>query len=157
MKAPTPKQIDALKRQIDKHDLAAKPTAKQLAAGKLAAAARAKALDWALHFGITPASAPASKRIHGIEWQFTAVGGTFLAENPGAVAELRSAMLEADQEALFVQLYTPITRWERAKEAANNLANAPLPKKLRKLFDEIFARTATSADRKPSLRIDPVK
>lgn len=155
MRKPTPKQVDALKRRIDHYDEAAKPSAKQIVARDLAAAARARALGWALQFGEAPASAPASKRIAGVEWQFTAIGGLLTQEHPEAVTELRDAMRKHKHDGLFSQMFVPVTHYERAKAAAVNFAAAALPEKLRTRFAEIFARTQTGSPRKPSLRIDP--
>ena len=157
MTQPTSKQIDALVRKLELHTEAQKPTEKQKKATELAKAAREELLNLVLQFGEVPKSAPSSKRLFGAEYQLTATSGTVTTEHAQVVLELRDAMRQHDSEALFSQLFTPATRYDRAKDAANNLKNAVLPKKLRVLFDGIFERTSTSGTRAPSLRIDSIK
>ena len=157
MKNPTPLQIDNLVRRINKLAEDQKPTPRQQRAAKRAADLRAIALALTLEFGAVPSSAPSSKRLNGAEYQLTATTGTVTTEHPEAIVELRDAMRASKQDALFAQLFTPSTRYDRAKDALNNLKNAELPAKLRTLFDSIFARTSSEKPRAAFLRIDPIK
>ncbi len=157
LKKPTAPQIDRLVKKLEKYQEASKPTAKQRLAAELAADVRAHLLSLAMTFGEVPKAAPASKRLLGSEFQLTATSGTTTTEHPAVVLELRDAMRLNKQDALFSQLFTPSTRYDRAKDAANNLKNAVLPEKLRKLFDGIFERTFSQGTRAPILRIDPIK
>ena len=156
-KSPKLRDIDALVARIERLTKATKPTAKQQQAQKDLADARAQALSLTQQFGEVPKSASSSKRLSGRKFVLTATTGTVTTQHPEAVQELLLAMRKHDQEKLFATLFTPSTTYHRAKDAANNLLNAELPKRLRELFDGIFARTASESSRAPVLRIDPVK
>ena len=151
---PTPAQIDALVRKLDRLIEQQKPSAKQQQAAKDASDARMQLMVWAQEFGEVPKSAPASLRLSGNATVLTVTTGTTTKEHPEVVGELLEVMTKNGHKALFATLFTPSTRYDRAKDALNNLKNAELSKPLRKLYDSIFARTQSSGPRAPVLRID---
>jgi hypothetical protein len=154
---PTPEQVDELVEKMAALVAAQAQTAAQYQAGKDYAKAKAEALALVAEFGETPDKAPASKRLTGTKFALTATTATQTTEHPEVVAQLLAAMRKNRQEGLFMQLFTPSTRYDRAKDAVNTLRNAKLPARLRTLFDDLFAKSTTETKRAPVLRVDELK
>jgi hypothetical protein len=105
-------------------------------------------------FGIVPVGAEQSLRLQGQLTIITVTIGNTTTIQEDAVTDLKVAMVANGKQDLFNQMFGVRTKHELLKDAAIALRTASLPKRLAKLFTDLYGRCTDVKKKSPSLKIE---
>lgn len=147
---PTPHQIDEIvehyKQMLDEVELAEERYVE----------CKDSLIALTQRFGSVPAGAEQSVRLEGRVNVLTVTTGNSTSLKDAAVVDLFNAMKANKHVALFYLMFSERMKYEQRKDAAIHLRTAVLPKRLIKLFTDLYARCTETRKKSPSLRIERI-
>jgi hypothetical protein len=103
-------------------------------------------------YGFTPPRSEKSKRLQGLEYQFTLSTSTATEVNDFEAQKIATVC----EPEVFNLLFKPVTHYKVALGASAMLARTPLPAGLPSTIRAMWARAVTFKENKPRMRIERI-